>query len=119
LLAPADRRYLEFQLWQEGVARWVEYAATRMAARDGSPPSAAFRALPDFENYEALAQRQRRALHEELQHMSLAERRRVAFYPLGAAMATLLDGRSPNWKRRYEVAPFRIGSLLVDAEHDD
>ena len=119
LLAPADRRYLEFQLWQEGVARWVEYAATRMAARDGSPPSAAFRALPDFENYEALAQRQRRALHEELQHMPLAERRRVAFYPLGAAMATLLDGRSPNWKRRYEAAPFRIGSLLVDAEHDD
>jgi len=46
LLAPDDRRYLEFQLWQEGVARWVEYASARAAARLGlSLP--AFQALPD------------------------------------------------------------------------
>ena len=116
-LDPADRRYLEFQLWQEGVARWVEYAAAQLAARDGQPPAAAFRALPDFEEYDALAQRQRRALHEELRHMPLAERRRVAFYPIGAAMATLLDARSHDWKRRYEATPFRLGPLLVDAQH--
>jgi hypothetical protein len=32
-LAPSDYRYLEFQLWQEGVARSIEYAAARAAAR--------------------------------------------------------------------------------------
>ena len=94
-------------------------AATRLAARDAQRPSAQFRALPDFDDYDALAHRQQRALHEELRHLPLAERRRVAFYPLGAAMATLLDARSGDWKRRYLAAPFRLGTLLVDPEHDD
>ena len=32
LLSAADYRYFEFQLWQEGVARFIEYAAARAAA---------------------------------------------------------------------------------------
>src|SRR5574337_344189 len=40
-----DDRYLEFELWQEGVARYTEYAVA-VAAEGASPPAAAFRALP-------------------------------------------------------------------------
>jgi hypothetical protein len=43
-LTAADYRYFEFQLWQEGVARFVEYAAARAAAESGGPP-------PRFEAY--------------------------------------------------------------------
>ncbi len=36
-LSPADSRYLEFQLWQEGVPRYVELAVARAAAEAGEP----------------------------------------------------------------------------------
>jgi len=107
-LAAADRRFLEFQLWQEGVARWVEYAATRAAAQDAGAPGAAFRALPDYEPYAALVSRQATSQRAELTPLALAERRRVAFYPLGAALASQLDASVADWKRRYEAVPFRI-----------
>ena len=32
-LAAADTRYLEFQLWQEGVARFIEYRAAELSSR--------------------------------------------------------------------------------------
>jgi hypothetical protein len=111
-LAPADARYLEFQLWQEGVARWVEYAVTHAAATDGGAPAPAFDALPDHETYAALAARQQRQLVAELAPLALPERRRVAFYPLGASIALLLDRQGPEWKRRYIAEPFRLGPLL-------
>lgn len=111
-LAAADARYLEFQVWQEGVARWVEYAVTRAAAADGGAPAPAFRALPDHETYAALAERQQRQLAAELAPLALPERRRVAFYPLGASIALLLDRQGPGWKRRYTAEPFRLGPLL-------
>ena len=37
ILSPDDDRYLEFQLWQEGVPRYVEIAVAEAAARAGEP----------------------------------------------------------------------------------
>src|SRR6185503_3887563 len=45
-LSPADYRYFEFQLWQEGVARFIEYAVARAGAEAGQSATA-FRRLPD------------------------------------------------------------------------
>ena len=113
-LTPAENRYLEFQLWQEGVARYIEYKAASMADRVGAP-AAAFRVLPDFESYQFAAQRVALALRRELDGFDLRQNRRVSFYPLGAALALLLDATRPNWKRQYG-AKFEITPLL-SADH--
>jgi hypothetical protein len=110
-LSPADYRYLEFQLWQEGVARFIEQAAARAAAASGTP-SAAFQGLPDYEPYAAAAAGARERLRRELDQMALASQRRVAFYPLGAAMALLLEETRPGWKRAYAARPFVLAALL-------
>jgi hypothetical protein len=110
ILTAADYRYLEFQLWQEGVARFIEYAAGRAAA--GTDPSAEFRSLGDYQPYGEVSESALRRLRNELAQLDLAERRRVAFYPIGAAWALLLDQNRPDWKQVYARRPFSLPDLL-------
>jgi hypothetical protein len=110
-LSPADYRYLEFQLWQEGVARFVEYAVARAATRWGKP-SVEFQALPDYQSYRAVASRIRHSLPRELARLSLGRDRRVGFYSLGAASALLLEESGSDWKRSYFERPFTLTPLL-------
>lgn len=110
-LSAADYRYFEFQLWQEGVARFIEYAAARAAA-ESEQPSAAFRSLPDYEPYAGVAAGARRGMRRELEQLALGHRRRVAFYPLGAALALLLEESRSDWKRAYADRPFALATLL-------
>jgi hypothetical protein len=110
-LTAADYRYFEFQLWQEGVARYIEYAAARAAA-ESKDPSSAFRSLPDYEPYSRVAIGVRRSLRRELEQLALGRQRRVAFYPLGAAMALLLEESRSDWKRAYADRPFALAALL-------
>jgi hypothetical protein len=107
LLSADDDRYLEFQLWQEGVSRFVELAAAEAAAKAGKP-APAFRRLPDYLPYAELAARLRRELERELAGINLAGERRVSFYPLGAGLALLLERSDPEWRRRYETHPFSL-----------
>lgn len=53
-LSPDDYRYLAFQLWQEGVARYTEYALARLAAERYTPTSR-FRALADYQPFDSAA----------------------------------------------------------------
>jgi hypothetical protein len=108
ILSPDDDRYLEFQLWQEGVPRYVEIVAAEAAAGAGEPPEA-FRRLPDYEGYAEVAKRLRSRLGSELAELNLGKDRRVAFYSVGAALAMLLDRSDSSWKRRYQE---RLFSLL-------
>jgi hypothetical protein len=111
-LTDADYRYFEFQLWQEGVARFIEHAAARAAARPGAP-SAEFLSLPDYEPYAGVADSTGRMLRRELHRLDLAWQRRVTFYPVGAAVALLLDQTRPDWKRDYARRPFALAALLT------
>jgi len=108
LLSPDDDRYLEFQLWQEGVPRYVEITAAEAAVKAGEPAEA-FRRLPDYVPYAELAARLRRDLARQLAELSLGRERRVAFYPLGAALAVLLERGGGEWKDRYRHHPFSLG----------
>ena len=112
LLTAADYRYFEFQLWQEGVARFIEYAAAQAAADESGKPSAAFRELGDYEPYTAAAAEVRRSLRRELAQLVLGRQRRIAFYPIGAATALLLEETWPDWKRAYSERPFALAALL-------
>jgi hypothetical protein len=96
LLSPPDYRYLEFQLWQEGVSRFVEIAVAEAAGN----------------GYAALAARMRSDLKRDLREMSLARSRRIAFYSLGAGLALLLERHRRDWKEVYERRPFVLAELL-------
>ncbi|MFL5447827.1 MAG: hypothetical protein ACJ8AP_10685 [Gemmatimonadales bacterium] len=111
-LSAADYRYLEFQLWQEGVARYVEYRAANLASR-GKPPGN-FAGLPDYQPYSAAAADRRRGLLQELEETDLQRNRRVSFYPIGAAIALILDRTRPAWKDSYSRRPFALAALLDD-----
>ncbi|HEY7611708.1 MAG TPA: hypothetical protein VH764_01840 [Gemmatimonadales bacterium] len=111
VLSPEDDRYLEFQLWQEGVPRYVELAAARAAARSGEPPGA-FRRLPDYVPYAELAARLRHDLERQLAELSLGRERRIAFYRLGAGLALLLEQGDEDWQLAYRRHPFSMPPLL-------
>jgi hypothetical protein len=93
-----DLRYLDFQLWQEGISRYTEYAVARLAATRYQP-TAAFTSLPDAEPFGVVADRLRREI-VETESVSLTNER-VAFYPVGAALGLWLDRADPTWHRRY------------------
>jgi hypothetical protein len=89
------------------VARYLEVAVAEAAAH-ADQPSEAFRRLPDYENYSDVAKRLRRRLKSELAELNLGKERRVAFYPIGAALAALLEVSGGKWKEEYQQHPFAL-----------
>jgi len=114
-LTAAETRYLEFQLWQEGVARSIEYRAAELAARSHRP-GGAYKRLRDYTSYADVSRQKRLALRRELEQLDLEKNRRISFYPLGAAYALLLDSTQPGWKQTYESTPFVMTPLLKAGE---
>ena len=96
---PGDRKYLSFQLWQEGVARYTQIKAGEAAA--DYQPSAAFAALPDYTPFSAYALTARARTLDELKHIDITQAKREVVYSFGAAEALLLDRISPSWKDEY------------------
>ena len=83
---PRDWRYFEFQLWQEGVARWSEIEA---AARSPDPV------------VRAAAIERRAATIAQMKAPDLAGRGRTALYAYGAGEAMLLEACDPAWRKAY------------------
>lgn len=107
MLEPDDYRYLSFQMWQEGVARYTEYRTAKLAAR-GYKPSRAFMALPDYQPFEKVADAILANVLENLSSLQLEGYKRVAFYPLGAGEALLLDRANPRWQSLYFTEKFYV-----------
>ena len=108
-LSKDDLAYLDFELWKEGVARYTQVRVAEWAAAHETPP-AAFRALPGYEPYSAVARRLSAAIPDELSRLALPVAQREVVYPYGAAEALLLDRERPCWKkvyfsRRFTLAP--------------
>ncbi|MBQ5948554.1 hypothetical protein [Massilia sp. ST3] len=114
LVSPDEFRYLDFQLWQEGVARYTELRVAELAA-SGYQPDAQFAALPDFRPYGRQAATIRAAMLRELKDVKLAEQRRVAVYAMGAGLALLLDREQPEWRMRYLEQPFTLSKPVEAA----
>lgn len=106
LLPAADWRYLEFQLWQEGISRYTELRVARAAA--AHQPLPAFANLPDVIPYSTAADSLHRSVERELSTLDLKGWKRVAFYPTGAAEGLLLDRVSPGWRDRYFTERFAL-----------
>ncbi len=106
-LNPDDYRYLSFQLWKEGVARYTEYRIAQLAA-ESYQPSKEFRALKDFSPFNEVADKAMKNILRELATLKFDEYQRVAFYPFGAGEALLLDRANPEWRSRYFAEKFYV-----------
>jgi hypothetical protein len=98
-LAPDDAKYLRFQLWQEGIARYTQIAAAEAAAT--YQPTEAFQHLPDYTPFSGDAAKLRAQTLEELRTIDLAKSGRLAVYSFGAVEGLLLNRLNPSWKSGY------------------
>jgi hypothetical protein len=105
-LAPDDRKYFSFQLWKEGIARYVQVKSAEAAA--GYQPTPEFAALPDYEPFAAYARRFRGDTMRELGEADLAKWKRTVIYSFGACEGFLLDRVNPKWKDGYFKNPFTL-----------
>jgi hypothetical protein len=105
-LAPDDRKYLSFQLWKEGIARYTEIKCAEAVADYRA--SSEFAALPDYEPFATYARHVRSDTLDELKKVDLAKWKRVAIYPWGAAEGMFLDRYDPKWKGGYFLSPFTL-----------
>jgi hypothetical protein len=106
-LKPADCRYLSFQLWQEGIARYVETKVAEIASREHHV-SAAFATLPDHQAFAAAAAGLRDETLDELRTQTMARDGRTVFYAFGAGLGLLLDQEGRDWKPRYLAEKFHL-----------
>jgi hypothetical protein len=107
-----DLRYLDFQLWKEGVARYTQIRVARFAASERYAPSPAFAALSGFVSYSVLAAELSETLLDELSKLSLPEDRRTVVYPYGAGEALLLDRVRPCWRDQYFSNMFTLAKAF-------
>jgi hypothetical protein len=112
LLNADDYRYLSFQLWKEGLARYTEYRIAKLAA-EKFKPSKEFRALKDFTPFENVSDQLLNLTISELAKPSLAANKRVAFYSFGAGEGLLLDRVNPGWQNRYFVDKFYVEKYFI------
>lgn len=105
VLAPDDYRYFSFQVWQEGVARYIEYKTAQWASQTYVPTDA-FKSLRHYKPFAVAASDLKDRIMRRLATMSLGEDKRVTFYPIGAGEALLLDRTAPAWQRRYWADKF-------------
>jgi hypothetical protein len=106
-LSEDDYKYFSFQLWQEGVARYTEYAVAKFA-NDNHKPSPEYQALPDFAPLNQEAAKFIENLLVKLPNIQLNEYQRVIFYYIGSAEALLLDHINNNWKKLYFKQKFYL-----------
>lgn len=109
-LSPDDHKYLAFQLWQEGIARYTDIKAAEEAVN--YKPSAEFSALADYEPFAQYASGARRHTLDELQNADIAVMKREVVYSWGAAEGFLLDRLQPNWRDTYFQQPFSLDSCF-------
>jgi hypothetical protein len=107
ILDEKDYKYFSFQVWQEGIARYTEYALVRRTGV-AFTPSSDFMSLPDRVPFDEDASETLSHVLTELRRMSLKKARRTAFYHVGAAEGVLLDEVSPGWRGRYLEKKFFV-----------
>lgn len=105
MLTADDYKYLSFQLWKEGVARYTEYRLAQEAIA-GYRPTKRFTALKDFTPFALDARQTMKRVITDLEKMSLDKWQRTALYPFGAGEALLLDRVNPKWQARYFTEKF-------------
>jgi hypothetical protein len=98
-LSPDDHKYISFQLWQEGMARYTQIRSAEAAA--AYQPTPLFMQLPDYEPFAAYAAVARLQTLAELRAADIAKMKRGFVYSFGAAEGLLLDRLNTDWRQAY------------------
>lgn len=111
MLNADDYKYFSFQLWKEGIARYTEYHAAKLAATSHKPTKA-FAALKDFISYQSAADQVMNRILNELSTLDLEKLKRVSFYGMGAGEGLSLDKVNPRWRDRYLIDKFSLDTYF-------
>lgn len=111
MLVPDDYKYLSFQFWKEGIARYTEYHIARLAAANYRP-SKEFRALDDYRSFADVAKETHEGILRQLLAQQLGKSKREVVYAYGAAEGLLLDEIKHRWRNRYFLEKFDLGKLF-------
>lgn len=101
IISEKDYSYLNFQIWQEGLPRYLELILLDEAAS----------LIVDFP-FSGLKDDYRSEIRMFLQNPDLSKHKRISFYALGAAEWLLIDQINPNWKETYLERFFETDYLL-------
>jgi len=107
MLAPADYKYISFQFWKEGIARYTECRLAQRAVTEFRV-SKEFRALKDYRSFEDVARTTYEGILHQLQTQKLGESKREVVYSFGAGEGLLLDEVRPGWRKRYFADKFDL-----------
>jgi hypothetical protein len=99
LLKAADYRYISFQLWQEGIARYTEYKFLELL--DNYKPAIEVSQLPDFISFKKFKEGFMRSNLSSVTTLKLEKEKRICFYDIGLAEGILLDRLNPQWRMEY------------------
>lgn len=105
-LSADDHKYLGFELWYEGIARYTEVRCAEAAAE--YHPTAEYVALPDYESLADYAAKKRQETLDELRGADMSKMKRIIVYSWGAAEGFLLDRLKPGWRDEYFAHPFSL-----------
>lgn len=108
LAGEKNQRYLDFQLWQEGTARYTEYKYLQALSQSGYSASPAVQALPDFIPFEEYREQLYKDEMSSLRDCSLPQNGRICFYAVGFAEGLLLDVVNPGWHSLFLEKKFRL-----------
>jgi hypothetical protein len=111
MVSSDDYKYFSFQFWKEGIARYTEYQAARLAASKFRA-SKKFRALKDYRSFADVARTTYDGIFHQLLTQKLGESKREVVYSFGAAEGLLLDEVNPRWRKRYFAEKFDLSRFF-------
>jgi len=113
IVTEKDSKYFEFQLWQEGLARYTEYEILSYLNKKGYELSEDFKSLSDYESLNDNYQKRLKRLSEEIEKVNLKDNQRNCFYPIGAMEGIILNKYKSGWRKKYFKNLFNTTNLFI------
>ncbi|RPI73826.1 MAG: hypothetical protein EHM47_05225, partial [Ignavibacteriales bacterium] len=114
ILSEEDYKYISFQLWQEGIARYTEIKLLQMMLVDGYEFSDEVKKLRDYKSLKDHYEDYYTNEINLLNGLSLRDSKRNCFYEFGAFEGLLVDLVNPGWRKEYLTRKFFIENYYTD-----
>jgi len=108
-LSKNDYKYISFQWYQEGVARYTEYAFLELL--QNYQPSKEVLSLNNFISFNDYKDQFCNKHIANVVRLKLSEIKRVTVYDVGFAEALIVEKQNPNWKKMYLKEKFNLDKL--------
>lgn len=109
-LSEADYKYFSLQVWQEGIARYLEYHILKLAKNYVVNEKIASQL--DYVSLQELFSKKKPLELDYLRKNKLETDQRTCFYSIGLAEGLLLEHLNPQWMSMYASSRFDIETLL-------